>query len=65
MDYPHPGGLTDDKQRADEAARIALQSPVYANVEIPLSDVPAQGRVEMTIRLHGDAKLCWLRCIEA
>lgn len=65
IDYnPAPFTLQDDKNRADEPARIALQKPIYANVEIPLAEAPVHGAVELMLRVQGDAKLCWLRCVK-
>jgi len=65
VDYnPQPFKLQDNKNRADEALRISLQQPIYANVEIPLKKADQQGLTELTLRLTGDAKLCWFRCVK-
>ena len=64
VDYnPKPFALQDRKNRADEPARIALQEPIYANVEIPLALGNVQGPATMELRITGDAKLCWFRCV--
>jgi len=65
VDYnPQPFKLQDNKNRADEVLRISLQQPIYANVEIPLKKADQQGLTELTLRLTGDAKLCWFRCVK-
>jgi len=65
VDYnPRPFKLQDNKNRADEPARVALQKPIYANVEIPLALGDLSGSVDMTLKISGDARLCWLRCVK-
>lgn len=65
VDYnPVPFTLQDNKNRADEPARIALQQPIYANVEIPLALGELPEAVDVAVKLTGDARLCWLRCVD-
>ncbi len=61
---PQPFKLQDNRNRADEALRISLQKPIYANVEIPLEKADWQRLTELTLRLTGDVKLCWFRCVK-
>lgn len=65
IDYDPSGSkLMDAKDRALEPARVALQQPIYANVEIPLSLDGLQEKAKLTITITGEARLCWLRCVE-
>lgn len=65
LDYKaHGHACIDLRTLAEQPARVALQHPQYANVVIPIG-AKAQGRVTLTLRITGPARLCWLRCEEA
>lgn len=65
VDYdPNGAKFMDAKDWAMEAERVSLQKPIYANVEIPLAMTCAEGKTELTLKISGDARLCWLRCAE-
>ncbi len=65
LDYKaHGHGCIDQRTRNEQPARVALQTPKYANVIIPLQteNLPREGAAELALRITGPAKLCWLRC---
>lgn len=63
VDYnSRPAGLMDQKHHEEEPLRIALQKPIYANVEIPLQEIPVNVPVELVMKLSGDVRICWFRC---
>lgn len=59
-----PFFVMDERMRADEARRIAMQTPQFADVEIPLSAKASEGAAALELRMRGDVRLCRLRCAE-